>query len=425
MVEKHAARASKGKKHTKQGYAGENRARAVSLSEVPAERVQRLNTHDVELNRVLGGGLVTGSLVLIGGDPGIGKSTLLLQTLTAMAQDRPVLYVSGEESLSQIAMRAKRAELAAGDLKLLTQTSMDHILAAMDASKPEVVVMDSIQTLYSPDVSSAPGSVSQLRECALQLVQYAKQTQTSIFIVGHVTKDGHIAGPRVLEHMVDVVLYFEGQQDQRYRMIRAMKNRFGPVNELGIFAMTEKGLKAVSNPSLMFLSRHEAPGGVVTVTWGGTRPLLVEVQALADQSQGQPRRVVIGLDSQRLALLLAVLHRHGQVAAFDQDVFVNVVGGLKIQETAADLAVMLAVASSLRHRVLPAQLVVFGEVGLAGEIRPVPFGVERLKEAAKHGFTQAIVPKANVGKGLALEGVTLHAVERVDQALAVVREMDG
>ncbi|AOV17507.1 DNA repair protein RadA [Acidihalobacter aeolianus] len=398
------------------GYAGPQSVR--SLGEVELREAPRAPTGLGELDRVLGGGLVDGSVVLIGGDPGIGKSTLLLQTLSLL-ETQPALYVTGEESLQQVGLRAQRLGLNVSALRLLAETCVERVLAAANAENPRVLVIDSIQTLYSEALSSAPGSVGQVRESAAQLVRYAKQTDTAIFIVGHVTKEGALAGPRVLEHMVDTVLYFEGDPGQRYRVMRAVKNRFGAVNELGVFAMTEGGLKPVANPSAIFLSRHPEPvaGSVVMVTREGTRPLLVEVQALVDESrQASPRRVTVGLEQNRLAMLLAVLHRHGGLALFDQDVFVNVVGGVRVGETAADLAVLCAALSSFRDRPIPGDLVIFGEVGLAGEIRPVPNGEERLREAAKHGYAQAIVPQANAPKR-PIPGMQVHAVNRLAQAL--------
>ncbi len=354
-----------------------------------------------ELNRVLGGGLVDGSVVLVGGDPGIGKSTLLLQTLANLSRHYKVLYVTGEESLQQVAMRARRMQLPVNNLLLLAETQVEAIVAHAQKEQPRVLVIDSIQTIFTEALSSAPGGVGQVRESAAQLVRYAKMTQTAVFLVGHVTKEGAIAGPRVLEHMVDSVLYFEGQSDSRFRVIRAIKNRFGAVNELGVFAMTDKGLKEVANPSAIFLSRQPeaTPGSVVMVTWEGTRSMLVEVQALVDLAHGQaPKRVTAGLEHNRLAILLAVLHRHGGIATYDQDVFINVVGGVKVCETGSDLALLAAVVSSLRNRVFDRETIIFGEVGLAGEIRPVQSGQERLKEAAKHGFKRAIVPAANASK---------------------------
>lgn len=407
------------------GYAGSAGAgaRIQRLSEVSAEEHVRLGTSISELDRVLGGGLVAGSVVLIGGDPGIGKSTLLLQTLADMATQAGVLYVSGEESPQQISMRAQRLDLPTENLKLLPETSVEEILASAEAERPQVMVVDSIQTIYSERLQSAPGSVSQLREAAAQLVRLAKRSQVAIFLVGHVTREGTIAGPRVLEHMVDTVLYFEGDPSSRYRVMRAVKNRFGPVNELGVFAMTDRGLKAVSNPSAIFLSRHDTPvaGSVIMVTREGTRPLLVEVQALVDGSYGgNPRRVTLGLEQNRLAMLLAVLHRHAGIAMYDQDVYVNAVGGVRINETASDLAVLMAALSSFRDRSLDTDLIVFGEVGLAGEVRPVPNGEERLREAAKHGFTRAIVPRANMPRRK-IEGLQVMGVTRLVEVLESVR----
>ncbi|APZ43892.1 DNA repair protein RadA [Acidihalobacter ferrooxydans] len=399
------------------GYAGHSSVR--KMDEVALEAEPRTPTRLTEFDRVLGGGLVHGSVVLIGGDPGIGKSTLLLQTLATLDKSLPSLYVTGEESLQQVTLRAHRLGLPRGHLRLLTETGVERILAIATEERPRVLVIDSIQTLYSEQLQSAPGSIGQVRESAAQLVRYAKQTDTSVFLVGHVTKEGTLAGPRVLEHMVDTVLYFEGDPGNRYRVMRAVKNRFGAVNELGVFAMTEHGLKAVSNPSAIFLSRHPNPvsGSVVMVTREGTRPLLVEVQALVDESrQGNPRRVTVGLEQNRLVMLLAVMHRHGGLALYDQDVFINVVGGVRVSETAVDLAVLAAAISSLRDKPLPNDLVVFGEVGLAGEIRPVPNGEERLREAAKHGYTQAIVPKANAPRHTSA-GMQVHAVERLSEAL--------
>ena len=398
----------------------------LELSEIEAADVPRFPTGIDEFDRVLGGGLVAGGVVLIGGDPGIGKSTLLLQALAQLSRSRRALYVSGEESGAQVALRARRLAIDAGSLKLQAEIQLEKILAALSEHKPEVAVIDSIQTVYSEALSSAPGSVAQVRECAAQLTRVAKQTGVTIIMVGHVTKEGALAGPRVLEHIVDTVLYFEGDTHSSFRLVRAFKNRFGAVNELGVFAMTEKGLRGVSNPSALFLSQHESqvPGSCVMVTQEGTRPLLVEIQALVDASHvPSARRLSVGLEQNRLAMLLAVLHRHAGVAAFDQDVFINAVGGVKIAEPAADLAVLLAIQSSMRNKALPRGLVVFGEVGLAGEIRPAPRGQERLREAAKLGFSTALIPKANAPRQ-AIEGLTVIAVDRIDQALARVREID-
>ena len=415
------------------GYSGAAaQARIVPLTEVAADAEVRTNIGIGELDRVLGGGLVEGSVVLVGGDPGIGKSTLLLQAMGMLGARMRTLYVTGEESLAQIASRAQRLGLPLADLRCLTETCVERIVenaasefaAHAKNSAPRAMVIDSIQTIWTEMLTAAPGSVSQVRESAAKLVRYAKETGTSIFLVGHVTKEGGIAGPRVLEHMVDAVLYFEGEVGSRFRILRAFKNRFGAVNELGVFAMSDKGLREVPNPSAIFLSAHSAPtpGSAVMVTREGTRPLLVEVQALVDQSSlGNPRRVTLGLEQNRLAMLLAVLHRHGGVAAYDQDVFVNVVGGIRVQETAADLPVLLAVLSSLRDRPLPEHMVTFGEVGLSGEIRPVPNGEERLKEAAHHGFRRAIVPKANAPKKGRVGEMEVIGVERLGEAIDACR----
>lgn len=379
------------------GYTG-TISKLTKMSDVVLQAIPRHTSGSAELDRVLGNGLILGSAVLLGGDPGIGKSTLLLQTIAHLSQTFKTLYVTGEESLQQVTLRAKRLSLADNHLWLLADTHIGSILHHAQQEKPNILVIDSIQTMQIEELSGAPGSVSQVRESAMRLVQFAKQTETALFLVGHVTKDGHLAGPRVLEHMVDTVLYFEGEADSRYRMIRAVKNRFGAVNELGIFAMTETGLKEVSHPSAIFLSRHsqQTPGSVIMATKEGTRPLLVEVQALVDQSHApNPRRLSVGLDAQRLVLLLAILHKHTGIHVHDMDVFLNVVGGLQITEPAADLPTVLAILSSFRNRVLPPDLIVFGELGLSGEIRPVASGQERLKEAAKHGFKMAIIPKGN------------------------------
>ncbi|MGH8115217.1 MAG: DNA repair protein RadA, partial [Rhodanobacteraceae bacterium] len=403
------------------GYAGVEAARVQSLTEVAGEIETRHLVRIGELDRVLGGGLVEGSVVLVGGDPGIGKSTLLLQTLASLGERLSGLYVSGEESLAQIAARGHRLGLSLDPLKALAETCVERILEHTQNEKPRVLVIDSIQTIWTETLPAAPGSVSQVRESAARLVRYAKETGTCVFLVGHVTKEGGIAGPRVLEHMVDAVLYFEGESDSRFRVLRAFKNRFGAVNELGVFAMGDKGLREVPNPSAIFLSAHQGPtpGSAVMVTREGTRPLLVEVQALVDQSSlGNPRRVALGLEQNRLAMLLAVLHRHGGAAVFDQDVFVNVVGGIRVQETAADLPVLLAVLSSFRDRALPEKTVAFGEVGLSGEVRPVPNGEERLREAAHHGFRRAIVPKANAPKKSSRIGdLEIIGVERLREAI--------
>jgi DNA repair protein RadA/Sms len=397
----------------------------VALSAIETAEAERIPSGLAELDRVLGGGLVAGQVVLIGGDPGIGKSTLLLQALAALAGAQKTLYVSGEESAEQVAMRARRLSLAAGGVELLAEIQLEKILATLDARKPRVAVVDSIQTLWSEMLQSAPGSVAQVRECSAQLTRHAKRSGTALFIIGHVTKEGAIAGPRVLEHIVDTVLYFEGDPHSAFRLVRAVKNRFGAVNELGVFAMTDKGLRAVTNPSAFFLSRHGADvaGSCVLATLEGTRPLLVEIQALVDTAHApSPRRLTVGLEQNRLAMLLAVLHRHAGIATMDQDVFVNAVGGVRIGEPAADLAVSLAVVSSLTNRPIPGKLVVFGEIGLAGEVRPAPRGQDRLKEAAKLGFERAIIPAANQPKGR-IAGLEVIAVERVDSAVAKLREL--
>ena len=399
------------------------------LSDIDAIDMARTPTGHEELDRVLGGGMVEGAVVLIGGDPGIGKSTLLLQALDALQRSgQSTLYVTGEESGAQVALRARRLGLDGSQVKVLAEIALDKILSTLDAMRPDIAVIDSIQTVYSEQLTSAPGSVAQVRECAAHLTRAAKASGVSIVLVGHVTKEGTLAGPRVLEHMVDTVLYFEGDTHSSFRLVRAIKNRFGAVNEIGVFAMTEKGLKGVSNPSAIFLSQHAepVPGSCVMVTLEGTRPMLVEIQALVDSGGPSPRRLSVGLDKDRLAMLLAVLHRHAGVACMDQDVFVNAVGGVRISEPAADLAVLLAITSSLRGKPLPKGFFAFGEVGLAGEVRPAPRGQERLKEAAKLGFSVAVVPRANLPKNPKakdFEGLTIHAVERVEQAMEVVRSL--
>ena len=401
-----------------QGYAV-SEPEVTNMTDVTLNEDTRIATGLDELDRVLGGGLIMGSVVLIGGDPGIGKSTVLIQTLCHLSQQMNVLYVTGEESLQQVTLRARRLGLPEDKIQLLTETHIERILKLAQKERPRIIVIDSIQTMHTDLLQSAPGAVGQVRESAAQLVKFAKQTGTALFLVGHVTKEGTLAGPRVLEHMVDTVLYFEGEQDSRHRVIRAVKNRFGAVNELGIFAMTDKGLREVSNPSAIFLSRYakEVPGSVIMSTKEGTRPLLVEIQALVDQSyMGNPRRVCVGLESQRLAMLLAVLNRHAGIATHDQDVFVNAVGGVRITETGSDLALLLAVLSSLRNRPLPLDLIVFGELGLGGEIRPVQGGQERLREAAKHGFKKAIIPFANAPKGL-VGDMEVLAVQTLDEAV--------
>ncbi|MDR9497929.1 MAG: DNA repair protein RadA [Hydrogenovibrio sp.] len=402
------------------GYTGLTSQTVQIMDQVDLSEVPRMDAGIQELNRVLGGGMVPGSVVLVGGDPGVGKSSLLLQVSCGFSARQKVLYVTGEESLQQVAMRARRMQLPDDALRLLTETDVEAITQAAAAEKPAMMVIDSIQTMQLAEVNSAAGGVSQVRESAAFLTRFAKQNNIMIFLVGHVTKSGEVAGPRVLEHIVDAVLFLEGQSDSRFRTLRAMKNRFGAVNELGVFAMTDKGMKQIKNPSAIFLSRGDeaAPGSVVMVIWEGSRPLLVELQALVDDSPfGAPRRVTVGLDGNRLAMLLAVLHRHAGVQAGDQDVYANVVGGVKVTETSADLALLLAIVSSLKNQVLPQSLIVFGEVGLSGEIRPVNSGQERLQEAAKHGFTQAIVPQANVPKG-GIAGMTIHGVTTLQEALS-------
>jgi DNA repair protein RadA/Sms len=397
----------------------------IPLAQVQTREVERSSTGVSEFDRVLGGGLVAGQVVLIGGDPGIGKSTLLLQALAEMGATQQTLYVSGEESAEQVALRAQRLSLDAGAVQLLAEIQLERISAALEQHRPEVAVIDSIQTLYSEALTSAPGSVAQVRECAAQLTRHAKASGIALIIIGHVTKDGAIAGPRVLEHIVDTVLYFEGDPHSSFRLVRAIKNRFGAVNELGVFAMTEKGLRGVSNPSALFLSHHaqDVAGSCVLATLEGTRPLLVEIQALVDSAHApNPRRLSVGLEQNRLAMLLAVLHRHAGIATFDADVFVNAVGGVRIQEPAADLAVVLAAVSSLTNRAIPGKVVTFGEIGLAGEVRPAPRGQDRLKEAAKLGFTRAIVPKANAPKNN-IPGLEVIAVARIDEAVAKLREL--
>jgi DNA repair protein RadA/Sms len=399
-------------------------ASPVAIADVPARELERASSGLGELDRVLGGGVVTGQVVLLGGDPGIGKSTLLLQSLAALSGELPTLYVSGEESAEQVALRARRLGLATR-AKVLADIQLERILAALEAHKPRVAVIDSIQTLYSEALPSAPGSVAQVRECAAQLARLAKRSGTAILLIGHVTKEGSIAGPRVLEHIVDTVLYFEGDPHSSFRLVRAIKNRFGAVNELGVFAMTDKGLRGVSNPSALFLSHHgrQVAGSCVLATLEGTRPLLVEIQALVDAAHApNPRRLTVGLEQNRLAMLLAVLHRHAGIACFDQDVFVNAVGGVRIAEPGADLAVLLAIVSSLTDRAIPGKLVAFGEVGLAGEARPAPRAQDRLREAAKLGFGRAIVPRANLPKAR-IAGLEVIAVERIDEAVRALHEL--
>ena len=416
-----AGKAPSAPQHFKRaGYAGATAA-VQTLASINLDEQPRFSTSIGELDRVLGGGIVPGSAILIGGNPGAGKSTLLLQLMCTLSQSMEALYVTGEESLQQVGLRARRLGLPTDKLKMLAETNINEITQVAEQYQPKLIVIDSIQVMHSAEVPSAPGSVSQVRECAAYLIQFAKQTNTAIVFVGHVTKDGTLAGPKVLEHMIDCFLMLDGD-DNRYRTLRGHKNRFGAVNELGIFAMTESGLKEVKNPSAIFLARTDeiSPGSLVTVLWEGTRPLLVEIQALVDSSQlGNPRRIAVGLDHNRMAMLLAVLHRHGGLFMADQDVFVNVVGGVKVSETSADLALLLAIVSSFKDRVLPRELVVFGEVGLAGEIRPVPSGQERLQEAAKHGFTRAIVPKANAPRH-AIPGMTVVGVSKLSEALGAL-----
>ncbi|MDB2409062.1 DNA repair protein RadA [Pseudomonadales bacterium] len=402
------------------GYSG-SESEVQTLSSIDLSSLPRQSTGLAEFDRVLGGGLVAGSAILIGGNPGAGKSTVLLQVMCELAKQQTALYVTGEESLQQVAMRANRLALPTDKLQMASETNIEAIIAIAQKLQPRVMVVDSIQVMHTSDLQSAPGGVSQVRECAAYLTRYAKQSNTIIFLVGHVTKDGSLAGPKVLEHMIDCSILLEGSSDSRYRTLRGQKNRFGAVNELGVFAMTEQGLKEVKNPSAIFLSRadEDAPGSVVMVLWEGTRPLLVEIQALVDDTQlNNPRRVAVGLDQNRLSMLLAVLHRHGGLAIGGSDVFVNAVGGVKVLETGVDLALLLAVVSSFRDRCLPRDLVVFGEVGLSGEIRPVPSGQERIQEAAKHGFKKAIVPKANMPKQK-IPGMEVTGVSKLEDALAL------
>lgn len=404
------------------GYAGAGSSEVQTLNQIDLNELPRIASSFTEFDRVLGGGIVAGSAILIGGHPGAGKSTLLLQTLCQLAQTMPALYVTGEESLQQVAMRAHRLGLPTDKLRILSETSVERICDIALKEKPKLMVVDSIQVMHMTDIQSSPGSVSQVRESASYLTRFAKQQSIAVIMVGHVTKDGSLAGPKVLEHCIDCSVMFEGDSDSRYRTLRSHKNRFGAINELGVFAMTERGLKEVANPSAIFLSRGEgdASGSLVMVVWEGTRPLLVELQVLVDSSaMSHPRRVAVGMDANRLAMLLAVMHRHGGLQMSDQDVFVNVVGGVKVSETSADLTLLLAMVSSFRGNVLPSDLVVFGEVGLSGEIRPVPNGQERLIEAAKHGFKKAIVPKANTPKN-GIQGMEIIGVTKLSDALGAL-----
>ena len=394
----------------------------IPIGSIEASEEARFSTHSSELDRVLGGGLVRGGVVLIGGDPGIGKSTLLLQAMSAMSEDQKAIYVSGEESSQQIGLRAQRLDLKSEKLLLLSEIQLNRILDTLTREKPDVAVIDSIQTVYSEDIQPAPGSVSQVRECAAQLTRFAKANGTTLLLVGHVTKEGAIAGPRVLEHIVDTVLYFEGDAHSSFRLVRSIKNRFGAANELGVFAMTDRGLRGVANPSALFLSQHEkeVAGCCVMVTQEGSRPLLVELQALVDTSHSaNSRRLTVGLEQNRLAMLLAVLHRHAGIAAFDQDVFVNAVGGVRINEPASDLPVLLAIVSSLRGKVVGGKTVAFGEIGLSGEVRAVQRGQDRLKEALKLGFNRAIIPIANAPK-ISPKGIELIKVEHISQAIDAI-----
>lgn len=404
------------------GFAGSVASQVQTLDSIDLTDLPRFSSGFLEFDRVLGGGIVPGSAILIGGEPGAGKSTLLLQTMCHLASQMPTLYITGEESLQQVAMRAKRLGLATDKLKLLSETSVENICHIAEREQPKIMVIDSIQVMHMADIQSAPGSVSQVRESAAFLTRFAKQHHVAMILVGHVTKDGSLAGPKVLEHCIDCSIMLEGSTDSRYRTLRGHKNRFGAVNELGVFGMTGTGLKEVKNPSAIFLNRGEeqTPGSIVMVLWEGTRPLLVEIQALVDHSAlGNPRRVAVGAEQNRLAMLLAILHRHGGLQMNDQDVFVNVVGGVKVSETSIDLALLLALVSSFRDRALPQDLVVFGEVGLSGEIRPVPSGQERINEAAKHGFKRAIVPYNNVPK-TKIDGMKVIGVKKLSEALEAI-----
>ncbi|WP_427111718.1 DNA repair protein RadA [Proteus mirabilis] len=410
------------------GFAGDAKgiSRVQKLSEISLEALPRFSTGFKEFDRVLGGGVVPGSAILIGGNPGAGKSTLLLQTMCRLATEMKTLYVTGEESLQQVAMRAHRLGLPTTALNMLSETSIEQICLIAAQEQPKLMVIDSIQVMHMADIQSSPGSVAQVRETAAYLTRFAKTNDIAIIMVGHVTKDGTLAGPKVLEHCIDCSVMLDGETDSRFRTLRSHKNRFGAVNELGVFAMTEQGLREVSNPSAIFLSRGDevTSGSSVMVVWEGTRPLLVEIQALVDHSMlSNPRRVAVGLEQNRLAILLAVLHRHGGLQMSDQDVFVNVVGGVKVTETSADLALLLSLVSSFRNRPLPRDLVIFGEVGLAGEIRPVPSGQERIAEAAKHGFKRAIVPNANMPKKNPPD-MKVYGVKKLSDALSVLDDLD-
>jgi DNA repair protein RadA/Sms len=406
------------------GYSGQLSNEVKDLSAIGQSTVDRISVGIGELDRVLGGGIVPGSVILLGGDPGIGKSTLLIQLVAALSEQFPSLYITGEESLEQLGMRARRLELSLDGIRCLTETSIEQILGHAAGEKPRLMVVDSIQTVFTEALTSAPGSIAQIRESAAALVRWAKENHCCVILVGHVTKQGALAGPRVLEHMVDAVLYFESDGDSRYRVVRAIKNRFGAVNEIGMFAMTGKGLKEVKNPSAIFLSGHDEPvsGSIITVVREGTRPILLEVQALVDISHlNNPRRVALGLEHNRLAMMLAVLHRHGGIALSDHDVFINVVGGMRVSETGSDLPMLLALYSSFRDKPLPRKMICFGEVGLSGEIRPVPDGEQRLREAAGHGFTTAMVPAANAPRK-PLAGLSIVAVKNISEALERLAE---
>ncbi len=404
------------------GFAGAESEGAVNLGNVPLTQIPRVHSGFSELDRVLGGGIVPGAVILIGGNPGAGKSTLLLQVVSYLSSVQRVLYITGEESLQQVALRAGRLGLKTDKVRIATETNIDKIVFLCEQEKPDVLIIDSIQVMYMDGISSAPGSVSQVRECAASLTQFAKRNNISVFMIGHVTKEGSLAGPKILEHCVDCSLLLEGDRDSRFRTLRCQKNRFGAVNEIGVFAMIDKGMREISNPSAIFLNRSEInnPGSIVMVVWEGSRPLLVELQALVDSTQyGNPRRLTIGTEPNRLAMLLAVLHRHGGVSMCDQDVFVNVVGGVKVDETSADLPLVAALLSSYNNRPLPQDMVIFGEIGLSGEIRPVQNGSDRLIEAAKHGFRQAIVPKDNAPRKN-IEGMTVYPVNSLAEVMGLI-----